>query len=457
MLKTHEGTFALLQRLVDAAIVGCSWFLAYHLRFNIMSGGESGLGFFFFKLSPLLILTNFYFFRKYGLYNSQRFTSRFMEIATVLKANSYAAVTFLIVIYFFAPERVSRMTLLYYYMISSSSLVILRISVRNLLRAMRRRGHNLRHYILIGDGPQLYEFIDKIKQFKDSGIQLRAWFDSPEDNTHTDIPREQSKLEDYLKTQPTDAIIIGYPSKKFDQVEIILKNFHNDLYNIQVLPDLSYSFIGHSVTNFAGIPVITINQPHLTTFDTLTKRMFDLILTFFGVLLISPILIVIAALVKITSPGPVFYGQERMGLDGKSFMMWKFRSMKVDAEASGAGWTVENDPRKTKFGSFIRATSLDELPQVFNVLLGDMSLVGPRPERPVYVSQFRQEIPAYMLRHRMKAGMTGWAQVNGWRGNTSLEKRIECDIYYIKNWSLWLDIKILFMTFYKGFINRNAY
>jgi Undecaprenyl-phosphate glucose phosphotransferase len=457
MFKTHEATFSFLQRLIDALIVSASWFIAYQLRFNLMTGGEIGLGLFFLKLTPLLILLSFYFFRKNGLYNSQRFTSRFVEIAAVLRANSYAAIAFVILLYFFAPERVSRITLLNYYLVSSFSLVALRISIRNILRAMRRKGYNLRHYIIVGDGPQLYEFIDKIKQFKDSGIRLAAWIDAGENTTHLDIPRIQEPLESYLKTHRSDAIVVGYASKKFDRVEEILRSFHNDLYNIQVLPDLSYSFIGHTVSDFAGIPVITINQPSLTHFDIFLKRVFDFTLTFLGIMVISPILLVIAALVKLTSPGPILYGQERMGLDGKSFMMWKFRSMRADAEQTGAGWTVENDPRRTRFGTFLRATSLDELPQVFNVLIGDMSLVGPRPERPVYVEKFRQEIPAYMLRHRMKAGMTGWAQVNGWRGNTSLEKRIECDIFYIKNWSLWLDIKILFMTFYRGFINRNAY
>ena len=172
----------------------------------------------------------------------------------------------------------------------------------------------------------------------------------------------------------------------------------------------------------------------------------------------STLLLFIAFLVKLSSRGPIFYGQERMGLDGTSFTMWKYRSMRVDAELqTGAIWAQENDPRRTKIGTFLRSTSLDELPQLWNVLKGDMSLVGPRPERPVFVDQFKGQIPAYMLRHKVKSGITGWAQVNGWRGDTSLEKRIECDIYYIKNWSLWLDIKILFMTLYSGFVNKNAY
>lgn len=201
-----------------------------------------------------------------------------------------------------------------------------------------------------------------------------------------------------------------------------------------------------------------LNKPPLREIDLFIKRLFDLVITFIGMVFISPLLFLLAILVKITSPGPVLYAQERMGLDGKIFKMWKFRSMKVGAESeTGAVWAKENDPRRTRFGTFLRKTSLDELPQLWNVLKGDMSLVGPRPERSVFIEKFKKEIPAYMLRHRMKAGITGWAQVNGWRGNTSLEKRIDCDIYYIKNWSIWLDLKILFLTFLKGFINKNAY
>jgi exopolysaccharide biosynthesis polyprenyl glycosylphosphotransferase len=177
-----------------------------------------------------------------------------------------------------------------------------------------------------------------------------------------------------------------------------------------------------------------------------------------ALVVLSPLLFLIAALVKLTSPGPVLYSQERMGLDGRSFRMWKFRSMRVDAEArTGAVWAQASDGRRTAFGTFLRKTSLDELPQLWNVLRGDMSLVGPRPERPVFVQRFRKEIPYYMLRHKVQAGITGWAQVNGWRGNTSLDRRIECDLFYIRNWSYALDLKILTLTLWKGFIHKNAY
>ena len=201
-----------------------------------------------------------------------------------------------------------------------------------------------------------------------------------------------------------------------------------------------------------------MNQPSFNPVELFGKRLIDFFGALIGSLLISPLLVFVALGVKFSSPGPLLFGQRRVGLDGEEFMMWKFRSMRVaTGDEDKTEWSNKDNPRKTKFGDFIRRTSLDELPQLLNVLLGNMSLVGPRPEQPFFVEKFRHEIPGYMLKHKMKPGMTGWAQVNGWRGDTDLNKRIECDIYYIKHWSLWFDIKILFLTIFKGFINKNAY
>ena len=208
-----------------------------------------------------------------------------------------------------------------------------------------------------------------------------------------------------------------------------------------------------------GLPVINIRYvPLSNTLSALAKRCVDIAGSFFGLILISPLLLVVALLVKATSKGPVIFKQERVGLHNKTFMMYKFRTMRQQQPGEEKkGWTVKGDPRITRVGAFLRRTSLDELPQLFNVLLGDMSLVGPRPERPQFVEKFREEIPRYMIKHQVRPGMTGWAQINGYRGDTSIRKRIEYDIYYIENWSMAFDIKILFLTFFKGFINENAY
>ncbi len=208
-----------------------------------------------------------------------------------------------------------------------------------------------------------------------------------------------------------------------------------------------------------GLPVINIRYVPLTnTGNIMVKRVMDIVGSLIGILVTSPVMLAVAALVKLTSPGPVIFKQERVGLHNKSFYMYKFRSMEQQPPGEEKkAWTVKNDPRVTGVGKFLRKTSLDELPQLFNILKGDMSLVGPRPERPLFVEKFREEIPRYMVKHQVRPGLTGWAQVNGLRGNTSIRKRIEYDIYYIENWSLGLDIKIILMTFFTGFINKNAY
>ena len=205
------------------------------------------------------------------------------------------------------------------------------------------------------------------------------------------------------------------------------------------------------------MPVINIQDSPLSGFNLNLKRIFDILFSTFSLILLSPFLLIVAFFVKLTSKGPIFYKQERASLDGQAFDIFKFRTMKIDAEESGPGWTKKDDNRITRIGRFLRATSIDELPQLFNVLRGDMSMVGPRPERPVYIQDFKDKIPHYMLRHKVPAGITGWAQVNGWRGDTSIDKRIEFDLYYITNWSLVLDLKIIILTFYSGFINKNAY
>ena len=337
-------------------------------------------------------------------------------------------------------------------------LVAIRIILRNFLRTLRKRGMNLRHILLVGHGTQMKSYVEAVRKYKDAGMVIIGWIDSGDLHAELNIQALDLPLAEVIKKYSPDSIIIGYPGALAHQTESVLKACHNGIIPIQVLPDLTYSFIGHHIDDFAGIPILSFNQPNLSLLDHTMKRCFDFILTFIGLLFLSPLFIIIALLVKLGSRGPIFYGQERMGLDGKKFLMWKFRSMKVNAEnTTGAVWAVKDDPRRTKIGTFLRSTSLDELPQLWNVLVGDMSLVGPRPERPVFVEKFKNNIPAYMLRHKMKTGITGWAQVNGWRGDTSLHKRIECDIYYIKNWSLWLDIRIIFLTFFKGFINKNAY
>jgi len=249
------------------------------------------------------------------------------------------------------------------------------------------------------------------------------------------------------------------PLSAVSRLKKVLEALSDQIVDVKVVPDLyQYVTLRAGVEEFEGLPIISLKDTPLFGWKAVGKRIFDFSACLVALVLFSPLLLLIAVAVKLTSKGPVFYGQERMGLDGRVFTMLKFRSMPPDAEAStGAVWAAKDDPRRTRFGAFLRRTSLDETPQLFNVLLGHMSLVGPRPERPVFIEKFRNQIPKYMLRHKVKAGITGWAQANGWRGDTDLGRRIECDIYYIENWSFGLDLRIIWTTLARAFFEKNAY
>jgi Undecaprenyl-phosphate glucose phosphotransferase len=311
----------------------------------------------------------------------------------------------------------------------------------------------------VGYSEQIERYVKTVQQFPDLGYRIQGWADSEGAAARYGIPViEEPDVNAIINTYHPEFVVIGYSHEQSAKIAAILAASYNSVTPLIILPDLSYNFIGSTVEDFLGIPLVKVNQPEEKFFEGLVKRTLDIVLSFSGLIVLFPFLFFIALLVKLTSRGPVLYKQERMTMDGDRFFMYKFRSMKVLSDgANEKGWTVKDDPRVTVIGSFLRKTSIDELPQLWNVLTGEMSLVGPRPERPIYVEEFKQEIPAYMLRHKMKAGITGWAQVNGWRGDTSIEKRIEYDLYYIRNWSIWFDIKILFLTFVKGFVNKNAY
>jgi putative colanic acid biosynthesis UDP-glucose lipid carrier transferase len=259
--------------------------------------------------------------------------------------------------------------------------------------------------------------------------------------------------------RPIQYVYVALPMSATERITDLANEMSSRLAHVCLVPDLFHlNILNSRITDIGGLPVIHMIDEAPLDFRRAVKRMMDIAFSALFLLVAFPILFVIALAVKLSSRGPVFYRQERMGLNGQTFDMLKFRSMPVNAEKStGAVWAKAGENRATRVGAFLRKTSLDELPQFFNVLKGDMSVVGPRPERPVFIDQFRDQIPKYMLRHKMKAGITGWAQVNGWRGNTSIEKRIEFDLYYIQNWSLRLDLKIMLMTVWKGFVHENAY
>ena len=458
MNNRNRTTFPLLQGFLDSLTIILAWAFSFLIRFKALSGGQSGLEWEFAKITPFLIAISLYSFHKNGLFRSLRFSNRYKEIFSVLRGNFLAVVGLVMLLYFVSDERISRLMILIYLGVSSTLLVVTRMAVRNFLRHLRTKGRNLRHVVLIGNSPLLANYVATALTYKDSGIRFMGWLDSHGLSKNHQIPEIEKSYEELRETVTPDSIIIAYEGADSHKSHEFIASHYNDVVPMQLLPDLSYSMVGHQIEDFGGIPLLSVNQPSFNPFELFLKRLVDFLGAIIGSVLISPILLFVGLGVKISSPGPLLFGQKRIGLDGEEFTMWKFRSMRLaSGDIDKTEWSSQNNPRKTKFGDFIRRTSLDELPQLLNVLLGDMSLVGPRPEQPFFVDKFRHEISGYMLKHKMKPGMTGWAQVNGWRGDTDLNKRIECDIYYIKHWSFWFDVKVLFLTLFKGFINKNAY
>lgn len=461
MLKTYGKHIALFQKLLEAAMVFAVWMLSYFLRFHVFDSQDLSQIQLFVNAGILLSLMTSYFYHRKGLYKAYRLESRRNEAFTILKVNSLALLFFTVFLYFFAEIKISRISIITYFTLSNFILIGYRMVLRTFLRRLRRQGKNLRFAVLVGHGQTVEEYVKRIQGFKDSGIRFMGWLDSEGLAAKYKIPELTGNIINLKNKIPMDFVVVSYSNQDANKIGPFLKDNFNDVVPFMVLPDLTYSYLGYSVSHMAGMPALSVNQPDFSTVDIIAKRIFDIVTTGIGLIFISPLLSVVAILIRLESKGPIFYGQERVGLDGEKFKMWKFRSMRIGAEyengSSQPGWTVKDDPRVTLLGKFLRSTSIDELPQLWNVFVGDMSLVGPRPERDFFVQKFRNEIPAYMLRHKMKSGITGWAQINGWRGDTSIQKRVECDLYYINNWSIWLDLKIIFMTFTKGFVNKNAY
>lgn len=349
-----------------------------------------------------------------------------------------------------------------WYAVGGTAILAMRYALRNFLQKLRSRGFNLRHIVIIGSGDVGRHVLRTIKDTPDTGFNILAYFsdDSSGEDLGEAIQHDAvSKSLSYLEVTPVDQIWLAMPLHETKKIEYIINDLKNVTADIRLVPDIfSFRLINHSISSIAGMPVINLSVTPMEGINLWIKAIEDKVIATVILLLISPLFLLLALAVKLTSPGPAFYHQKRLSWNGKEFTMYKFRTMPVDAERqSGAVWATRGEARSTPIGGIMRRTSLDELPQFWNVLKGDMSIVGPRPERPVFVAQFRNEIPSYMQKHMVKAGITGWAQINGWRGDTDLKKRIEHDLYYIDNWSLWFDLRIIFMTIFRGILHKNAY
>ena len=469
MIKDNQTQFNRLHVVLDMLIIVLSYVLAWNIQFRlIVPGRESGAGYlpmqtYMFALVFLVpgYLILYYMF---NLYAPKRVQGRRLEASNVFLANLTGMLVFIFVLYTIRQRDFSRQMIFMFTGINIFLTVLERNLIRNVLRRMRSRGMNLKHIILVGYSNAARGFIDRVIENPEWGYHINGILD---DNTDVGTSYRQvsvigtiSQLSSILSENMQDEIAITLGLGEYYKLQSIVAACEKSGVHTKFIPDYGNIIPTRPYTeDLLGLPVVNIRHVPLTnTFNMMLKRVFDLCGSLICIVLFSPIMLITAIAVKATSPGPLIFSQVRVGLHNREFKMYKFRSMQVQtAKVEQKGWTTRNDPRVTRVGRFIRKTSLDELPQLFNVLRGDMSLVGPRPERPQYVEKFREEIPRYMVKHQVRPGMTGWAQVNGYRGNTSIRKRIEYDIYYIENWTFGLDIKILILTVFKGFINKNAY
>ncbi len=466
MLKVHSRLFEHVTLVADLMLIGACWLLAYVLRFYgagppLVSPDIPPLRDYLLQLVPILVVWGLAF-RWFDLYRPRRLGSRLSEWLDVAKASTVGVLVLIAIMTFaFRSTEYSRVVIVYFWVLSIVAVSLWRATFREGLRVARRRGINQRRAIVVGGGEPAAEIVAALHRRPDVGVHLLGVVGDKDEHGTGLVPR-LGRFEDLralLDGEQVDVVFVALPHQAYGRLADLLSDIGDDPVSIHLVPDVfNLASLRGGIEEFEGVPLIHLRESPLYGWNRVLKRAFDLIIG--GAVLVAflPLMALIALAVKLTSPGPVLLGQLRMGLDGREFRMLKFRTMLVDAEAdTGPVWAQADDPRRTRLGRMLRRFSLDELPQLFNVLRGEMSLVGPRPERPVFVEEFRRQVPGYMLRHKVKAGMTGWAQINGWRGNTSLEKRIEYDLYYIERWSLAFDLTILVRTIWHGFANPHAY
>lgn len=451
---------------VDAAVTAVSYLAAWFIQFTFLAPENVGkLPFETYMVTlAFLVAGMLLLYYAFNLYTPKRVQGRRLEAGNIIKANTIALFSLILVLYMMHEDNFSRSMMMLFYGINIFLETLVRNLIRMFLMKIRKKGMNLKHILLVGYSRAAEEYIDRIRQNPQWGYLIRGVLD--------DNVARGTRYKDVKVIGRIDNLMVILPENRLDEIVITLGlNEYFKLEHIVALceksgvhtkfvPDYNNIIPTRPYTeDLMGLPVINIRHVPLTnTFNAVVKRAMDIAGGLAAIVLFSPVMLITAIAIKATSPGPLIYAQERVGLHNKNFRMYKFRSMDVQSPKKERGaWTVPDDPRVTSVGKIIRKTSIDELPQLFNILKGDMSLVGPRPERPFFVEKFREEIPRYMIKHQVRPGMTGWAQINGYRGNTSIRKRIEYDLYYIENWTPGFDIKILFLTIFKGFVNKNAY
>lgn len=467
MIKDNQKYFNRLHVVLDAVVIIFSYVLAYYIKFKTGFFDNEGAALSFKTyLSALVVIVPGYLmlYSLFNLYTSKRIQARRIECSNIIKANTIGLLSFIVGLYVINEPNFSRSMMFIFYVINILLEVLFRNIVRYVLRSVRENGFNLKHVLLVGYSRAAEQYIDRIKANPQWGYVIRGILDNEAERgtiyKGVKVIGTIENLPIILPENKLDEIAITLSIDKYGELEQIVNMCEKSGVHTKFIPDYNNIIPTRPYTeDLLGLPVINIRNVPLTNFFNSTlKRCIDIVGSIAAIIIFSPLMFIVAILIKCTSEGPVMFSQERVGLHNKQFKMYKFRSMAVQQPKEERGaWTVEDDPRVTPIGKIIRRTSIDELPQLFNILKGDMSLVGPRPERPFFVEKFKEQIPRYMVKHQVRPGMTGWAQINGYRGNTSIKKRIEYDLYYIENWTLTFDIKILFLTIFKGFINKNAY
>lgn len=469
-LKGHANLLNQLLRVSDWLLVLLCGILSYYLSnayetFTAM--GVQGLPRSYFQVILLAVLFSALIFPLFTIYRVWRGSSTLSEIKYLTMAWVMVALTLTLLAFITKSGADYSRSWMGIWLVSGwTALVGSRVLLRYMLRYLRSCGFNHRHIVMVGTGDQAAIVADRLQKSTWFGLEISALFSSGSASAHLPpwlsdkrIITQYEDLRRHVDDNDVDQVWISLPHSEENTIREVINVLDGSPVEIRYVPDIfEYQLMHHSLSEVAGVPVVNISYSAIDGANKLLKAVEDYALASVLLIFASPLMALIAIGVKLSSPGPILYRQKRVGWNGKEFTMLKFRSMPVEAEhATGPVWASKVDRRATPFGSFLRKTSLDELPQLFNVLRGEMSLIGPRPERPVFVEQFKDEIPHYNKKHLVKAGVTGWAQVHGWRGNTCLHTRIEHDLYYIENWSLWLDIKIIVMTIFRGLVHKNAY
>ena len=467
MIIDNQKQFSRFHMLIDILVISFSYVLAWAIRFvgPFANTAVRAKSFRDFMLLLLLIIPGYLLlYQAFSLYTPLRMQGRRLVLSNVIQANTLGLLIIIAILYVIEEHDYSRLTFFIFYVINVILECGFRMTVFYILRNLRKKGYNQKQVLLVGYSRAAGEYIERIKENPQWGYVVRGILDDnvPAGTEYRGVKvlGRIANLMVILPNSNLDEIAITLGLNEYYRLEEIVGLCEKSGVHTKFIPDYNNIIPTKPYTeDIQGLPVINIRYvPLSNTFNAMVKRAMDVVGALIALVLASPVMLVVSVLIKLTSRGPLIYKQERVGLHNKTFRMYKFRSMEMQSpEKEKKAWTVKDDPRVTGIGRFMRRTSIDELPQLINILKGDMSLVGPRPERPFFVEKFREEIPRYMVKHQVRPGLTGWAQINGYRGDTSIKRRIEHDIYYIENWTVGLDIKIILMAFFKGFINKNAY